>query len=67
MATLVLFATAGLAGREVPLLYGPVLVASHDATGQPSGLSKKQITMLRQGPRVTWRTKWDVAAAGWAR
>ena len=58
MATLLLFATAGLAAREAPLLYGPVLVASHDATGQPAGLSKTQIKMLRHGPKVTWRTKW---------
>ena len=60
LATLLLFATAGLAAREAPLLYGPVLVASHDATGQPAGLSKTQIKMLRHGPKVTWRTKWTL-------
>jgi hypothetical protein len=58
MATLLLFATAALTARGVPLLYGAVLVAAHDATGQPAGLSMKQITMLRQGPKVTCWTKW---------
>ena len=39
MATLHLHAAAGLPARQVPLLYGPVLVAGHDDTGEPAGLS----------------------------
>jgi hypothetical protein len=46
MATLLLLATSGFSAREVPLLYGPVLVASHDALGAPAGLSGDQIRTL---------------------
>ena len=46
MATLHLHAAADLPARQVPLLYGPVLVAGHDDTGEPAGLSHEQIQWL---------------------
>lgn len=51
MATLNLHAVLGLSAREVPLLYGPILVAGQDAAGHPAGLSGDQIKDLRGGPR----------------
>jgi hypothetical protein len=60
MATLLLLATLGLAPREVLLLYGPVLVASHDGTGQPAGLSREQIKLLGGGPKFTRLAEWTL-------
>jgi hypothetical protein len=45
MVTLFLFATSGLAAREVPLLYGLIPVASRDPVGEPAGLSEVQIEL----------------------
>ena len=53
-----LAATSELCAREVPLLYGPVLVASHDELDAPAGLSREQWRMLGGGPKVTWSDKW---------
>ena len=61
MATLLLLATSELCAREVPLLYGPVLVASHDELDAPAGLSREQWRMLGGGPKVTWSDKWTLS------
>jgi hypothetical protein len=60
-ATLLLLATSELCAREVSLLYGPVLVASHDDLDAPAGLSREQWRMLGGGPKVTWSDKWTLS------
>ena len=57
MATLLLLDAARLSAHDVPLLYGPVLVASHAAAGGPAGLTKSQIRVLGGG-RLSLRARW---------
>ena len=59
MATLLLLASARLSAHDVPLLYGPVLVASHDVVGGPAGLTKPQIRLLGGG-RLSLRARWTL-------
>lgn len=57
MATLNLFATAGLSARTVPLLHGPVLITGADRHGKPIGLSDAQLKALKSGPEPNWWAK----------
>ena len=54
MATLNLFAAAGMSARAVPLLHGPVLITGVDPDGRPIGLSKAQLEFLGSGPEPNW-------------
>jgi hypothetical protein len=54
MATLNLFAAAGMSARAVPLLHGPVLITGVDPDGKPIGLSKAQLEFLGSGPEPNW-------------
>ncbi|GLE59032.1 hypothetical protein NJBCHELONAE_43430 [Mycobacteroides chelonae] len=67
MATLHLFAIAGLSVREVPLLHGPVLITGW-ADGVPTGLTREQRKAFKYrhpGPWwryevvLQWRTRQD--------
>ena len=54
MATLNLFAAAGMSARAVPLLHGPVLITGVDPDRKPIGLSKAQLEFLGSGPEPNW-------------
>lgn len=54
MATLNLLAASGELPRNVPLLWGPVLVTGSTASGSPRGLTDTQIDVLADGPQPTW-------------
>jgi hypothetical protein len=47
-ATEMLLATTRFTPKTVPLLYGAVVVASHDSVGDLDGLSWKQLNVLSQ-------------------
>jgi hypothetical protein len=60
MATLHLHAVAGLSARQVPLLYGPVLVAGHDDNGDPAGLTDEQMQWLAEDRQFGWWAEWTL-------
>jgi hypothetical protein len=57
MATLNLFAAAGMSARTVRLLHGPVLITGADEHGNPTGLSNAQFKLLKSGPEPNWWAK----------
>lgn len=57
MATLHLHAATELSAREVPLLYGPVLVAGRAASGEPAGLTREQRQWLADDRHFGWRAE----------
>lgn len=57
MATLNLFAAAGMSARTVPLLHGPVLITGADQCGNPTGLTDAQFKLLKSGPEPNWWAK----------
>ncbi|WIM88026.1 hypothetical protein PT015_00370 [Candidatus Mycobacterium wuenschmannii] len=55
-ATEMLLATTDFTAKTVPLLYGAVVVATHDSVGDLDGLSWKQLDLLsKRGATLTRR------------
>jgi hypothetical protein len=53
-----LLATANFTASTVPLLRGQVLLASHDSSGHPAGLTKDCLDRLRRPNALGWRDHW---------
>ena len=57
LATQLLLATSTWSASEVPLLYGPVLVAGRTPTGEPAALSMAQFEVLNAWSTLSWRAR----------
>jgi hypothetical protein len=57
LATQLLLATSTWTAAEVPLLYGPVLVAGRTPTGKPTALSMAQFEVLNTWSTLSWRAR----------
>ncbi len=57
LATQLLLATSRWSAAEVPLLYGPVLVAGRTPTGEPTALSMAQFEVLNAWSTLSWRAR----------
>jgi hypothetical protein len=57
-ATELLLATTRFTASTVPLLRGQVLLASHDSSGRPAGLTKDCIDRLRKPNAISWHDHW---------
>jgi hypothetical protein len=57
LATQLLLATSTWSAAEVPLLYGPVLVAGRTPTGEPTALSMAQFEVLHTWSTLPWRPR----------
>ena len=57
LATQLLLATSTWSAAEVPLLYGPVLVAGRTPTGEPTALSMAQFEVLNNWSTLSWRAR----------
>ena len=57
LATQLLLATSSWTAAEVPLLYGPVLVAGRTPTGQPTALNMAQFEVLNAWSTLSWRAR----------
>lgn len=57
LATQLLLATSKWSAAEVPLLYGPVLVAGRTPTGEPTALSMAQFEVLNTWSTLSWRAR----------
>ena len=60
MARLHLHAATQMSAREVPLLYGPVLVAGYDDGGEPAGLTQEQIHWLADDRHFGRLAEWTL-------
>jgi len=57
LATQLLLATSTWSADEVPLLYGPVLVAGRTPSGRPKTLSMAQFEILNTWSTLSWRAR----------
>ena len=57
LATQPLLATSTWSADEVPLLYGPVLVAGRTPSGRPKTLSMAQFEILNAWSTLSWRAR----------
>ena len=57
LATQLLLATSRWSAADVPLLYGPVLVAGRAPTGDPTALSIAQFEVLNNWSTLSWRSR----------
>ncbi|MGY4712060.1 hypothetical protein ACXDF8_21255 [Mycolicibacterium sp. CBM1] len=57
LATQLLLATSRWSAAEVPLLYGPVLVAARSSDGSPSALSMAHFEVLNTRSMLSWRAR----------
>ncbi|AQT78656.1 hypothetical protein B1R94_04435 [Mycolicibacterium litorale] len=57
LATQLLLATSNWSAAEVPLLYGPVLVAARTPAGVPTALSMAHFEVLNARSMLSWRSR----------
>lgn len=57
LATQLLLATSTWTAAEVPLLYGPVLVAGRTPSGGPTALTRAQFEILNAWSTLSWRAR----------
>lgn len=57
LATQLLLATSNWSAAEVPLLYGPVLVAARTSAGVPAALSMAHFEVLNARSMLSWRSR----------
>lgn len=57
LATQLLLATSTWSAAEVPLLYGPVLVAGRTPAGEPTALTMAQFEVLNAWSTLSWRAR----------